>query len=84
MDEIESADDIGARADMGPPSLETKISNGMRLINIFKKLAKQNLSDCHKKPRINSKAEKLRQALKKAASQTDKLLKKNNAANWSG
>ena len=54
----------------------------MKIVNTFKKLAKLNLSDCTKKPRINTKAEKLRQAMKKAAQQTDKLLKKKAAAKW--
>ena len=58
------------------------MSNGMKIVNTFKKLAKLNLAECSKKPRINTKAEKLRQAMKKAAQQTDKLLKKKSAAKW--
>ena len=81
LEEIEGGDSIGARADLRS-DLEKNLEGGMKIINTFKKLAKLNLSDCEKKPRINTKAEKLRQAMKKAATQTDKLLQKKEAAKW--
>ena len=84
LEELEGGDQIGARADFGRPEIEKKIDGAMKIINTFKKLAKSNLAECRKKPLLNIKAEKLRQALKKGVTQTEKLKKKKNAANWAG
>jgi len=83
LDDMDAEEAIGARADM-VVSLDKKLSNGMKIINTFKKIARNNLSDCERKPVLNTKVEKLRQAIRKAATQTDKLLRKKGAANWRG